>query len=78
MVHWSMHGMIHRSMMSHGVDRVDRVDRVSQVVGGVVTMSHDCAVMTVVDHVRRDVSRGGGVGQSNQSKHTRKSLKIIV
>lgn len=74
MMHGGVHSVMDGSMMSHVVDR----DRVSQGVRSVVTMSHNSAVMSVVDHVRRDVSRGGRVGQSNQSQHTRKSLHFCA
>ena len=69
-MHGGVHSVMNRGMMSHVVDR----DRVSQGVRSVVTMSHNSAVMSVMDHVGRDVSRGSRMGQSNQSQHTRKSL----
>ena len=68
MMNWGMDCMMYR--MSHGVNRVSQVR-------SVVTVSHESAVMTVMDHVGGDVSHGGGVDQSNQSQHTRKSLEIF-
>ena len=84
-MHWGMHCVMDwgmHCMMDWGMDRMmDRVshgvDRMSQV-RGVVTMSHESAVMTVVDYVGRDVSHGGRVSQSNQSQHTRKSLELFI
>ena len=71
----SMDSVMYRSMdcvmyrVSHGVNRVSQVR-------SVVTVSHESAVMTVMDHVGGDVSHRSGVDQSNQSQHTRKSLEI--
>ena len=78
MMHWGVHSMMNRgvySVVDRSVDSVVEGHGVSQVVGGVV--SQDSAVMPVVDNVGRDVSGGGGLGQSNQGQHRRKSLKIV-